>query len=84
MDQGNDGTPEVEALRKRFETLQARLNAGKIAYLNRTTLDGKVIDYEALSTIAREVVQANYDLQKATYGTVRLKLTVAKLLRRGR
>lgn len=77
-------TSDVEALRKRFETLQARLNAAKIAYLNSTPLDGREISYEDLKSIALEVIHANYDLQKTAYGTVRLKLSVAKLLRRGR
>jgi hypothetical protein len=77
-------TPDVEALRKRFEILQTRLNAAKIAYLNSTPLDGREISYEDLKSIALEVIQANYDLQKTAYGTVRLKLSVAKLLRRGR
>jgi hypothetical protein len=77
-------TPGTEALRERFETLQSRLNAAKIAYLNSTPLDGNTIDYEALKNIAKEVIQANYALQKSTYGTIRLKLSVAKLLRRGR
>ncbi len=77
-------TPDVDALRSRFETMQARLNAAKIAYLNGTPLDGQEIDYEALKRIAQEAIRANYELQKATYGTIRLKLSVAKLLRRGR
>ena len=78
------GTPTVEELRGRFESSQARLNAAKIAYLNRTPLDGETIDYQALKRIAQETIQANYELQRATYGTIRLKLSVAKLLRRGR
>ena len=77
-------TPSVEELRVRFETAQARLNAARIAYLNRTPLDGEQIDYEALKRVAQETIQANYALQMATYGFIRLKLSVAKLLRRGR
>jgi hypothetical protein len=77
-------TPSIEELRVRFEIVQARLNAAKIAYLNRTPLDGQEIDYEALKRMAQETIQANYELQTATYGSIRLKLSVAKLLRRGR
>ena len=77
-------TQSVEELRARFETNQARLNAAKIAYLNRTTLNGEQIDYDALKQIAQEAIQANYALQMVTYGSIRLKLSVAKLLRRGR
>ena len=74
----------VEALRARFEMAQARLNAAKIAHLNGTPIDGQEVSYEVLKRTAEETIQANYELQKATYGTIRLKLSVAKLLRRGR
>ncbi len=76
--------PIVENLRAKFEQRQSRLNAAKIAYLNASTLDGKEITYDHLRRIAKETIQANYELQKAQYGAVRLKLSVAKLLRRGR
>jgi hypothetical protein len=75
---------EIAAIQARFEKLQARLNAAKIAYLNSTTLDGREVTYEELNAIAKETIEANYALQRARYGTVRLKLSVAKLLRRGR
>jgi hypothetical protein len=84
MDGSVSLTPGVEECRTRFEILQSRLTAAKIAYHNRTELDGKPVDYESLKQIAQETIQANYELQKATYGSVRLKLSVAKLLRRGR
>jgi hypothetical protein len=73
----------VEELRARFEKSQARLNAAKIAYLNGSPLNGEQISYEALKRIAQETIQANYALQMAMYGSIRLKLSVAKLLRRG-
>lgn len=76
--------PSVEELQAAFEKLQSRLNATKIAYLNGETLDGADASYESLKRIAEEVIQANYKLQKARYGTIRVKLSVAKLLRRGR
>ena len=84
MTSGTSVPGDVEAIRARFEALQARLNAAKTAYLHRTPLEGQEVTYEALRGIAREVIQANYELQKAVYGSIRLKLTVAKLLRRGR
>lgn len=73
-----------EAAQAQFEKLQARLNAAKIAYLNAAQLDGRPVTYEDLKAIAEETIQANYALQRARYGEVRLKLSVAKLLRRGR
>lgn len=84
MQDDADQQPTVENLRAIFEQRQSRLNAAKIAYLNASTLDGKEITYDYLKRIAKETIQANYELQKAQYGTVRLKLSVAKLLRRGR
>jgi hypothetical protein len=75
---------DVEEARSRFEMLQSRLNAAKIAYLNGTELDGDAVSYDRLRGVAQEVIQANYALQKARYGKVRLRLSVAKLIRRGR
>jgi hypothetical protein len=74
----------IEELQARFEQLQARLNAAKIAYLNSSPLDGRDLTYEDVKAIAKDVIAANYALQRARYGAVRLKLSVAKLLRRGR
>jgi hypothetical protein len=81
-----DTTPEplVEAARKKFEVLQSRMNAAKVAHLNGTPLDGHDVAYEDLKKIAEATIDANYELQRARYGSVRLKLSVAKLLRRGR
>lgn len=84
MPEDADLQTSVDDLEATFEKLQSRLNAAKIAYLNASTLDGKEVTYEDLKRIAQETIQANYGLQKARYGAVRLKLSVAKLLRRGR
>jgi hypothetical protein len=70
----------IEEAREHFEMLQSRMNAAKIAYLNRTPFDGQ----DDLQQIAKEVIEANYELQRRRYGRVRLKLSAAKLLRRGR
>lgn len=75
---------QVEEARAHFEMLQSRMNAAKIAYLNRTPLDGREVTSRDLHQIAREVIEANYELQRRRYGRVRLKLSPAKLLRRGR
>ena len=79
-----DSHRDVDAARSRFEMLQSRLNAAKIAYLNGSDLDGEAVSYERLKAVAQEMIEANYALQRARYGRVRLKLSVAKLLRRGR
>lgn len=74
----------IEKAREHFEMLQSRMNAAKIAYLNRTPFDGQDITADDLQRIAKEVIEANYELQRRRYGRVRLKLSPAKLLRRGR
>jgi hypothetical protein len=75
---------DLESLQARFEMLQSRLNAAKIAYLNSASLDDRQITYDDVKAIAEELIQSNYALQRARYGKIRLKLSVAKLLRRGR
>ena len=84
MDPGTPSISDAAAIRRRFEALQARLNAAKIAYMNGSPFDGKEVSYELLKGIAKELIQANYELQKAIYGSIRVRLSVAKLLRRGR
>lgn len=71
----------ADELRTRMELLQSRLHAAKIAYFNRTELGGKIIEYEDLAGIAKNLISVNYQLQKKLYGKVKLKLSVAKLLR---
>jgi hypothetical protein len=75
---------QIEEARVRFEKLQSRMNAAKIAYLHRTPLDGQEVTSDDLHQIAKEVIEANYELQRQRYGKVRLRLSPAKLLRRGR
>jgi hypothetical protein len=70
-----------EELRARMEVLQSMLHTAKIAYLNRTELDGKVPEYKDVAAIAKNLISLNYQLQKELYGEVRLKLSVSKLLR---
>lgn len=72
---------DFEQLRARMEMLESKLYAAKVAYLNRTPLEGKEMSYEALSAIAREYIQATYAVQKMKFGSVKVKMSVAKLLR---
>ena len=55
--------------------LQSRMNAAKIAYLNRAPLDGREVTADDLQQIAKDVIEANYELQRRRYGKVRLKLS---------
>jgi hypothetical protein len=72
---------ELKPLKQDMEKKQSRLYAARIAYLNRTQLDGSLLEYEGLKQIASEYIQASYAYQKALYGKVQLKLSIAKLLR---
>jgi len=80
---GDTPTPSADELREKQGQLQARLNAIKIAYLNGQEFDGKPVAYDDLKQIAQQLIQTNYALQKVLYGSIRLKLSVAKILRRG-
>jgi hypothetical protein len=72
---------EIAEMQNRLELLSAKVHAAKVAYLNRTPLDGKEISYEALTAVAKEYIEASYALQKAKFGSVKVKMSVAKLLR---
>jgi len=66
-----------------FDRMRSRLNAVRIAYARSLPFDGKEVTYDDLRRVASETIQANYELQKCRYGSIRLKLSVSKLLRRG-
>lgn len=63
--------------------MRSRLNAARIAYARSLPFDGREVTYDDLRRIANETIQANYELQKCRYGSVKLKLSASKLLRRG-
>jgi hypothetical protein len=73
--------PDIDRMRNRLEMLEARLYAVKVAYLNRSPLEGRNISYEDMVAAAREYIQVSYALQKAKFGSVQVKMSVAKLLR---
>jgi hypothetical protein len=75
-----------ENLRKhqtQLELLRARVYAAKTAYLNRTPFDNKTeVSYEDLKLVAEQFIRASYEYQKLRYGSVKVRFSVAKLLRR--
>jgi hypothetical protein len=73
--------PEFDEMKSRLDLLESKLYAAKIAYLNRTPFDSKEISYETLTAIAKEYIEASYALQRAKFGSVKVKLSAAKLLR---
>ena len=67
---------------EQLDRLRARVFAAKVAYLNRTPFEDKAkVTYEDLKSLAREYIQAAYAAQKKKFGTVKVKISVAKLLR---
>jgi hypothetical protein len=72
---------EVNELKDRLERLENKVYAAKVAYLNRTPFEGQELSYEALTGIAKEYIEASYALQRAKFGSVKVKISVAKLLR---
>ena len=81
VDESKDRT--LDKLQQRLDQLMARVNAAKIAYLNKTPFDDKAeLSYEDLKHITQQFIQASYEFQKQKYGSVKVKISVAKLLRR--
>jgi len=74
---------DCDEQQKRLDQLRAKVNAAKIAYLNRTPfLDKSELTYEDLKKVAQEFIRASYEFQKQKYGSIKVRISVAKLLRR--
>ena len=71
----------VEELSSRLELLESKLFAAKVAYLNRTTFEDKEMTYDDVAAVAKEYVRTSYALQEAKYGSIKVRMSVAKLLR---
>jgi hypothetical protein len=78
----NDKEQESDVQRERLDQLRSRVYAAKIAYLNRTSFEDKAeLSYEDLKEVAQQFIQASYEVQKQKYGSVKVRISVAKLLR---
>ncbi len=76
------GDERLYEQQRKLEQLRARVNAAKIAYLNRAPFETmSEVSYDNLKTIAQEYIRANYDYQKKRYGSIQVRVSVAKLLR---
>jgi hypothetical protein len=73
---------ELAALEAELEMRGSRLYAAKTAYLNGTPLEGKTVTYDDLNSLAKAWIQTSYKIQKRKFGSVKVKISVAKLLRR--
>jgi hypothetical protein len=73
----------LEERQRHLELLRARVYAAKTAYLNRSPFEGIAeVSYDDLKAITQQFIRASYDYQKLKYGSVKVRLSVAKLLRR--
>jgi hypothetical protein len=52
-----------------------------MAYFNSAPYKDEEVTYEVLKRYVDTYITKNYDYQKAAFGRVRIKLTVARLLR---
>jgi hypothetical protein len=78
----NDKKLEPSPQQERLDRLRARVYAAKVAYLNRTSFEDKAeISYEDLKAIAQQFIQASYEVQKQKFGVIKVRISVAKLLR---
>lgn len=64
-----------------MERKRAAMEAAKIAYLNRAPFRGQIPEYEDVRRVTQEFILANYKYQKGLYGKIRVKFSVANLLR---
>jgi hypothetical protein len=79
----SDDNPNLEKQQERIDQLRAKVNAAKIAFLNGTPFEGKErLSYEDLKKVAQDFIRATYEYQKQRYGAVKVRISVAKLLRR--
>jgi hypothetical protein len=77
-----DADKELREQQRQLEYLRARVNAAKIAYLNRTPFEDLAeVSFDDLKLIAQEFIRASHNYQKLKYGSVRVRLSVGKLLR---
>jgi hypothetical protein len=72
---------KADELRQLMERKRNVLEATRIAFFHRTPLNGEVPDDQAVRRAARDFIDANYALQRALFGRVRVKLSVSRLLR---
>jgi uncharacterized protein (UPF0128 family) len=80
MENGKEEQSDLK--QERLDQLRARVHAAKIAYLNRTSFEEKAeLSYEDLKEIAQQFIRASYEVQRQKYGSVKVKISVAKFLR---
>lgn len=71
----------LEAMRMELDMLRSKIHAAKVAYLNRTPFQDRDVSYEDLKAFAREYIRKSYAYQRARFGKLKVRMSVAKLLR---
>ncbi len=75
-------TPEqLQSLKEAMNASELEFDHAKLAYFRRVPYKDKEITYEALKEYAETYIAANHAFQKAQFGKVHVKLSVARLLR---
>ena len=79
--QKKEPSSDPDALKEVMESKRSVLEAVRLAYMHRTPFGDEIPDEEAVRRAAKEFIDANYALQRALFGKIRVKLSVAHLLR---
>jgi hypothetical protein len=72
---------ELDGLREAMETAELDFANAKLAYYHGSEYKGQSVGYDDLRGYADRFIAANYAFQKARWGTVKVRLTVSRLLR---
>jgi len=73
----------LDDVRVELDVLRSKVHAANVAYMNSTPFEGKVVSFEDLQNVAKQYIQKSYEYQKARYGAIKVRIPLAKLLRRG-
>lgn len=75
-------TPEeLAALKQIMDAAELDFDNAKLAYFHRTSYKDEDVTYEVLKHYAESYIARNHGYQKAAFGKIRVRLTVARLLR---
>jgi hypothetical protein len=64
-----------------MDTAELNFDNAKVAYFHRAEYQGKEVTYDVLKEFAERFIAANYSHQKASFGRIRIRLSVARLMR---
>jgi hypothetical protein len=75
-------TPEEQTkLKAALDASELDFQNAKMAYFNSAPYKDEEVTYEVLKRYAETYITKNYEFQKGAFGRVRIRLTVARLLR---